>query len=120
MTPKEFTDRTGYTPTEEEYKQIEKMYLNTYIDKDEFCKAWQNNRTLLEETVEQTIIARKLAAERNDMVDFLLNRAQELGDAALLNKAIEMVGHAEVIKRKLSLSLELWPIDKKYIKEHIQ
>lgn len=120
MTPKEFTERTGYTPTEEEYKQIEEMYMNTDLDKDEFCKGWKSNRILLAETVKQTIVARNLAAERKDTVDFLLDRAQEFSDAALLNKAIEMVGHAEVIRRKLSLSLELWAIDKKYIKEHIQ
>lgn len=120
MTPKEFTDRTGYLPTEEEYKQIENMYMNTDLDKDEFCKAWKSNKVLLAETVKQTIIARNLAQARKDMVDFLLDRAQVFGDVELLNKAIGMVGHAEVIRRKLSLSLELWPIDKKYIKEHIQ
>ena len=43
MTPKEFTERTGYTPTEEEYKQIEEMYMNTDLDKNEFCKGWKSN-----------------------------------------------------------------------------
>lgn len=119
MTQKEFTERTGYTPSPEEYGQIEGMYMNTDLDKDDFCKAWKNNRELLAETVKQTIAARNLAAERIDMVDFLLDRAQDFGDVKMLDKAIEMVGHAEVIRRKLSLSLELWPIDKKYIKEHI-
>lgn len=120
MTPKEFTDRTGYTPTEEEYKQIESMYMNTDLDKDEFCSAWKSNRRLFKKLVDVEVKNRNLYNERKDMVDFLLDRAQKFGDVELLNKAIEMVGHAEVIRRKLSLSLELWPIDKKYIKEHIQ
>lgn len=120
MTQKEFTERTGYTPTPEEYTEIENMYMNTDIDKDEFCSAWKSNRRLLKKLVDVEVKNRNLYNERKDMVDFLLTRAQEFGDAELLDKAIEMVGHAEVIKRKLCLSLELWPIDKKYIKENIR
>ena len=41
--------------------------------------------------------------------------ANEAYDAALKNKAIEMVGHAEVIRRLFELRLDLWPGDKDYI-----
>lgn len=40
MMKSEFIERTGFEPTENEYKQIEQEYMGTYIDKDQFCKQW--------------------------------------------------------------------------------
>ncbi len=37
----EFTERTGYKPTPNEYKDIEEAYYNCSLDKDEFCKKWK-------------------------------------------------------------------------------
>lgn len=34
MTQKEFTDRTGYTPQDDEFIQIHEMYMSTDLDKD--------------------------------------------------------------------------------------
>lgn len=43
MTIKEFTERTGFYPTYEHYKFIEKSYMNFDGDKDAFCKAFREN-----------------------------------------------------------------------------
>lgn len=41
MTQQEFTDRTGYTPTSNEYIDIEQEYYDSPLQKDEFCKQWK-------------------------------------------------------------------------------
>lgn len=41
MMKSEFTERTGFEPTEAEYREIEAEYMRCDIDKDEFCKTWK-------------------------------------------------------------------------------
>lgn len=41
MMKSEFIERTGFEPTEEEYREIEAEYMGCDIDKDEFCKTWK-------------------------------------------------------------------------------
>lgn len=43
MMMKEFTDRTGYEPTWEEYAYIELSYYDFDGNKDEFCKQWKKD-----------------------------------------------------------------------------
>ena len=43
MTIKEFTERTGFYPTYEHYKFIEKAYMESDGGKDAFCEAYKNN-----------------------------------------------------------------------------
>ena len=38
MTQKEFIERAGVVPTSEEFDYIHAVYMNTSMDKDEFCK----------------------------------------------------------------------------------
>lgn len=41
MMKSEFIERTGFDPTEAEYREIEAEYMGCDIDKDEFCKTWK-------------------------------------------------------------------------------
>lgn len=41
MMKSELIERTGFEPTEAEYREIEAEYMGCDIDKDEFCKAWK-------------------------------------------------------------------------------
>lgn len=41
MMKSEFIERTGFEPTEAEYREIEAEYMGCDIDKDEFCKRWK-------------------------------------------------------------------------------
>lgn len=41
MMKSEFIERTGFEPTETEYREIEAEYMGCDIDKDEFCKTWK-------------------------------------------------------------------------------
>lgn len=40
----EFTERTGYEPSNEEYSLIEESYYNYDGNKDEFCKQWLKDK----------------------------------------------------------------------------
>lgn len=44
MMMKEFTERTGYEPTQEEYGFIEESYYDFDGNKDEFCRAWLKDK----------------------------------------------------------------------------
>ena len=41
MMRSEFIERTGFEPMSDEYDEIEREYMGTEIDKDEFCKTWK-------------------------------------------------------------------------------
>lgn len=43
MNKEEFIKRTGFEPTDEEYKEIEREYMGTSMDKDTFCSKWKRN-----------------------------------------------------------------------------
>ena len=127
MQKQEFTQRTGIELTDTEYKEVELMYLEAgNMDKDEFCKDYKKHHesTLLATYFRQAEnLKDKLDAmreERSVLVDFLLERAQCFGDIELLNKAIELIGHDKVIKRKIRQNLPLWDEDKQYIVDNIK
>lgn len=117
MTEKEFTDRTGYTPQDDEFIQIHEMYMNTDLDKDAFCKAWMHNKDLLAEIVKQTIIARELYQQKDSLADFLITQAEKWSASDLREKAIEMLGDREYIRRKVTRGFNLWYDDRELINE---
>lgn len=127
MQKQEFTQRTGIELTDAEYKEVELMYLEAgNMDKDEFCKDYKEHHdsTLLATFFRQAENLKSklddMRDERSILVDFLLERAQCFGDIELLNKAIELVGHDKVIKRKIRQGMPLWDEDKEYIVENIK
>lgn len=127
MQKQEFTQKTGIELTDAEYKEVELMYLEAgNMDKDEFCKDYKKHHesTLLATYFRQAENLKSklddMRDERSKLVDFLLDRAQCFGDVELLHKAIQLVGHDKVIKRKLRMDLPLWDEDKKYIIDNIK
>ena len=134
MTRKEFEDRTGLQVTAPEYSTVNDIYMAAgEMDKDTFCKEWKQHgeskllaelwKTVKHEHdlgMEKREECDKLYRERWDLVDFLLARAQKFGDIELLKKAIDMVGHADAIRRKLTLEMPLWEIDREYINKNLK
>lgn len=55
MNIKEFTERTGFYPTYEHYKFIEKSYMDFDGDKDAFCKAYKANENGLAEKIAREV-----------------------------------------------------------------
>lgn len=127
MLQQEFEERTGMKVTPERYAEIENFYNMTTqkIDKDVFCKEWMEHGeslllkdfALVIERLEKQV--KELKEERDKMADYLLAKAQLSRDIDLDNRAIEMLGHDEVIRRKIDRSYDLFEEDKKYIRCHI-
>jgi predicted RNase H-like nuclease (RuvC/YqgF family) len=46
MTQQEFTERTNFWPTAEQFETINEAYMATDIDKDTFCKRWKKENLL--------------------------------------------------------------------------
>lgn len=134
MTRREFEERTGLNVSAVEFCTVNDIYMAAgEMDKDTFCKEWKKHSEskLLAELwkrvkhehdlgMQKKEECDKLYGERWELVDFLLERAQKFGDEELLLKAIDMVGHAEVIRRKLTLEMPLWERDRAYIKENLK
>lgn len=117
MTQKEFEDRTGYKPTGDEFIQINEMYMNTDLDKDVFCKAWVHNRDLLSEIVSKTLAARTQHDRLDKLSDFLIVQAEKWSASDLRDKAIELLGAREYIRRKVTRGCNLWYEDRELINE---
>lgn len=103
MTQQEFTERTGFYPTTEQFEAIHKAYLSSEKDKNEWCKEWKSNggveqyskesaleidslRKKIETTKailnEQIIRAYELAYNRMSELDEAKKRIAELEDEA--------------------------------------
>ena len=127
MQKQEFTQRTKIELTDEEYEGVELMYLEAgNMDKDVFCQDFKDHKDskLLavffgqaERLKDKLTIMRE---ERSKTVDLLLKMAQTTGAIELLNEAIFLVGHKDVIKRKIRLGLPFWDDDLDYIKAYLQ
>ncbi len=129
MNHQEFIERTGLTPTIEEYPTIEAIYMAAgEMDKDEFCKEFKkcgNSRLVVE--LFRTVCILKgrydercdeiddLHEQKNEMVDFLIDRAQAFSDKELLEKASKIVGQKEVIRRRIVKGHTLWAYETEWM-----
>ena len=134
MTQKEFQDLTGRKVTEEEYRNIEKMYYAVpNMDKCEFCKRWvqTGNNPLTIELTKQAILLNGMLEERNNEVDdchdkmeelawFLIGKADAYEDSDFYNEAIRIVGHKAAILHKIKMGYHLWKEDREYIKNNLK
>lgn len=112
MTQKEFEERTGLTLTADGYtSEVEVCYMNTDLDKDQFCKLWMENPTALKEIERKTVLVRELYDERKRLSNFLIDQAEKCSSPELRAKAIAMVGEKEYLRRKINKKYNLWDLD---------
>lgn len=84
----EFTQLTGFTPTEKYYHEvIEKSYNASKLDKAEWCKEWKKNGGIQEayknlelELRVQKEFAEDIEAERDKLAERIMTLEQELLD----------------------------------------
>ncbi len=116
----EFEQLTNTKVEEDFFNQvINPMYMNTKMDKQQFCEDFKKRglgkspvaTELTNECCELFKMVQKLKAERSAMVDFLIDMDDPKCDA----KAISMVGHQEVIRRKLEKDYDLNDDDKQFL-----
>lgn len=127
MTPQEFEERTGYTLNEEQYKQVEAMYIAAgNMDKDVFCKDYKkhNDSALVAEFYTQAVALREKyqscrKVERNT-AELLIGKAHAYGDTDFHKAAIRLIGEKEVVLITLAMGLPLFDEDAEYIKNNIR
>lgn len=127
MTLQEFSERTRLTPTPEEYKQIEDMYMATgNMDKDVFCNDFKKHgqSTILNTFYRQAEHLKEKCdnfhKQQIEIVELLIGKAHAFNDTDLRNHALKLVSEKQVVLTTLSLGLPLWDEDKEYIKNNIQ
>lgn len=83
MMKSEFMERTGFEPTDEEYKEIEEEYYHFDGNKDEFCREW---------------------VKQNGIRRLTRNRALKIGE--LKNQISRMVTEMENARKKAEKEVE--------------
>lgn len=134
MTHQEFQDLTGRKVTEEEYRNIEKMYYAVpNMDKHEFCKRWlqTGSNPLTRELTKQVVLLNGMLEERNNEAEdchskmeelawFLIGKAAAYDDTDFYNEAIRIVGKKAAILHKIKMGYPLWKEDREYIKNNLK
>ena len=131
MTQKEFEERTKRTVKAEDYLIIERLYMATNMDKDEFCKEFKEMNDSIRPGIRQSLreIANRLGMVEaknatleismrkcnGDLAGFLIGNAHAYDDTDFRNQAVKLVGEVEVVKRTIELGLPLWDEDRKCI-----
>ena len=55
MMMQEFEARTGFYPSQELYQAIEAAYMDSDLDKDDFCKAYKQNKNGMAEAISRRV-----------------------------------------------------------------
>lgn len=97
MMMSEFIDRTGFTPTYEEYQEIEEAYYNFDGNKDAFCKAFVDGDG-----------EKKVCALRAEKVEQLKSKLLE-SDRAIKELAAQYEQKLQLLQFELDRELEWKP-----------
>lgn len=131
MTQNEFEQRTNMKVTAEEYQKIEKLYMSAgNIDKDTFCKEYKKVASsrivtelhlqvrMLENQVESLKSDKKqMASDKDELIDFMIEQSEKYSSSELRQRAIELLGAKEYLRRKLERGYNLWELDRKLLVE---
>lgn len=135
MTQKEFEERTKMEVTADEFDIIHDMYMacGDKVDKDEFCGLYMTKggrHTLMDYMAQEKRVAdeaygmamgriKELERERKEadsrMADWLMEQAEKWGATDLRDKAVEMLGAREYLRRKLERNMNLWEEDRELL-----
>lgn len=121
MTQQEFTERTGINPTAEEFDYINAVYLNTSLNKDEFCKDFKKHgdskiiRDVHVRVLNFVMRCKQQAETLDTLTDFLIGKAHAYEDTDFRSQAVRIAGEVEVVKRTIELGLPLWDEDRKVV-----
>ena len=126
MTQKEFTDRTGLTPNNDEFNFVHAVYMETSMDKDEFCNDFKKHgnskiiRDLHATAVNFELKCKQQKESIDDIVDVLLGKAEAYQDTDFYRMAVRLTCEKHVVMRKMEMNLPLWDEDKEFIKSNLK
>ena len=77
MTQQEFTKRTGFYPTAEQFNAIHELYMKSDKDKDAWCKEWKRNGGVEEyskaNALEIANLRRELTTTKTELNEQIVN-----------------------------------------------
>lgn len=128
MTKQEFEERVGYNVSETDFYTINQMYLESGqdMDKDAFCEDYKKHGDSKLLAIFFNRVGKledKLDVKRDELgilLNCLLKKSEEYYDSEMLEKAIQIVGVASVIKRKAHLGLPFNETEREYIIENLK
>ena len=130
MNRHEFEARTGWEMSDEDYVQIEKIYMNAgEMDKDEFCRDYAKGNgheiiSYLSQKVDDQRnhirkLDRKIAGleeERGEMIDFMIAKHTETKDESFRKYALQLLGGTkQYILRKCRMALPMDDLEQAWI-----
>lgn len=92
MLRSEFEQRVNYKVTEEEFKSINEMYMDTDLDKDDFCLLYKTSKVITQKVADVARERKQLREEKIQLGYWMADQFQKLGTMELRNKAVELLG----------------------------
>lgn len=125
MLQREFIERTGLTPSNDEFQFIHELYMNTSLTKDEFCEDYKKHgdstiitslNSLYNSIQEQND---KLIKEKEVLDSILLRAALDFNIESLYNEVVGSMGLKKIIIFKLENKYVLNDMEKDFIISHL-
>lgn len=126
MTQKKFTERTGITPTPEQFDYIHAVYMNTSMDKDQFCEEFKKYgeseilRDVHVRTVNFELQCKQKLEVIENIADYLITKACDYDSSEFYFKAVSLIGQRNVVLRKMELGLPFNNEDNVYIANNLK
>lgn len=92
MLRSEFEQRVNYKVTEEEFKSINEMYMDTDLDKDDFCLLYNTSKVITQKVADISREQKQLREEKIQLGYWMADQFHKLGTMDLRNKAVELLG----------------------------
>lgn len=92
MLRSEFEQRVNYKVTEEEFKSINEMYMDTDLDKNDFCLLYNTSKVITQKVADISCEQKQLREEKIQLGYWMADQFQKLGTMELRNKAVELLG----------------------------
>ena len=100
MLRSEFEQRVNYKVTEEEFKSINEMYMDTDLDKDDFCLLYNTSKVITQKVADVARERKQLREEKIQLGYWMADQFQKLGTMDLRNKAVELLGARNMCSRR--------------------
>ena len=102
------------------------LYNGIDMEMDAFCMDFKDNGSsailanYFKKCQELQAKLDAMTDQRAETVDFLLKMEDDTEDSQFRDKAVELVGEKEVIRRKIEYGYDFCDADKEYIKSNLQ
>lgn len=128
MLQKEFENLTGLQVTEENFNEINAIYMacTDDIDKEAFCKDYKKHGQSLiiadlTKRIERLVMIRDYYTnEESETIDYLIDLSHDLDEPSIDRRAEKMCSLRQVIERKIDKGYTLDSVQLDYIKDNLR